>query len=109
MRSKNLKVISCFAIGIALIGVSFFIKNQVEEGNVKVNRAQKQVDQGNSLFSLNPLSKAVGSEITGGAQKKIDAGKEQIAFYEQVVTWTLIGGIAFLVIGTGIVFIPKKK
>ena len=109
MRSKNLSVISCFAIGVALIGVSFFIKNQVEEGNVKVSHAQKQVDQGNSLFSMNPASKAVGSEITGGAQKKINMGKEQIAFYEQVVTWTLIGGIAFLVIGTGMMFMRKKK
>jgi hypothetical protein len=98
-----------FLGGIAMILLSMYIKNQVVQGKLEVSDAQSKVDSGNSLFSLNPMAKEVGKTMTGSAQKKINAGQEQISMYEQRAQWLQMGGIALLVLGAGIFFIGGKR
>ncbi len=109
MKSKCIIGTILFIGGIALIGFSMYVTQQVEEGQGKVSRAQSKVDQGKGLFSGNPITEEIGKGITGGVQRKIDAGKEEITFYQQVSVWSKIGGIACIVIGLSIFLIPTKK
>lgn len=94
--------------GIALLLISKYITEQVEDGKKQISSAQKKVDQGSTLFSLSPYTKGVGEELTGSAQKKIDAGKQEVAYYEAVAGQLKVGGIACLVVG-GILFIFGRK
>jgi hypothetical protein len=109
MIAKRIIGIVVFIIGVAMIIVSISIKKQTEAGKTQIAGAQKKVEQGNSLFSLSPVTKGIGQGVTGSAQKKINAGKEQVAQYETIAQWLLIGGIILCVVGAGIVFIGKKK
>ncbi len=95
-------------LGIALILLSSYIKNRIEEGTGQVSDAQKKVSQGNSLFSIAPGTKSLGQSFTGAAQKKIDAAKEEIAEYTQYASWIQTSGIILIVIGAGILLIHKK-
>ncbi len=109
MKFKRILGTVFLIVGIALIGTSFYIKGQVEDGKLKINKAQGQVDQGSSLFNQNPITKQVGKGLTKGAQKKIDAGKDEVSYYEQVAGWTKIGGIVFIVLGLGTLFFSRKR
>lgn len=110
MVAKKIIGLVASIIGIALILLSIYITNRTEEGKMQVASAQKKVDQGTGLFSLNPVAKEIGKEvITDPAQKKIHEGNQQIAQYEMLAKWSQIGGIALFVLGAGIVFIGRKK
>ena len=109
MKTKCTTGIILLICGIALIGFSIYVTGQVEEGQGKVTSAQRKVDKGKGLFFGDPITEQIGKGITGQAQKKIDAGKEEIAFYQQVAVWSKMGGIACIIIGLGVFFIPTKK
>lgn len=98
-----------FLLGIGQIGASMYIHSQVEEGKGKIQRAEKQVDQGESLFSLNPVSKEIGQGLTGSAHKKINEGKEEVAYYARVAHILQISGIIFFIVGLGTFFIGKPS
>lgn len=109
MKSKKLISLILILLGVGLIGTSMYITSEVEKGKGKIARAQHQVDQGGSLLSLTPVTKEIGDELTGGAQKKIDEGKQQVAHYEGIAQFCRVGGIVLLVIGAGFFFCCKKK
>lgn len=96
--------------GIALIILSSYITNRIEGGKTEIGSAQRQVDQGNSLFSFNPATKAVGKGLfTDSSQRKINAANQEVVQYETLVKWFQIGGIVLIILGAGIVFIGRKK
>lgn len=101
--------VSLLVLGAALIAFSLYVNQQVEEGKAKVAKVQSQVDTGNRFLSHDPITKRIGEEVTGGIQKKIDEGQEQIDFYEKVAFWTKTGGILSLVLGLGAFFLRQKK
>jgi hypothetical protein len=109
MNIRRILGIVVVIAGIALIIISQYIKTQVAEGNLQISSAQEKVNQGNKLFSLSPYSKPIGQQMTGAAQKKINAGQEQVAYYTQLADQMQIGGIALIVIGTVIILIPRKS
>ncbi len=109
MNRKRICGIVVFICGLALIGGANYIETQVNQGRSQINSAQKSVDRGNSLFSLSPATKGVGQAITGGAQKKIDEGRREVAQYSQLASSLQIGGIILLVVGAGIVLFSWKK
>ena len=109
MKSKKMWPVIIIVIGIISIGFSMYVTKQVEGGKVQVADAQQKVDSSKGLFSGNPVTREVGKGLTGGVQKKINEGKEQIAFYEAVASWTMLGGIACIVIGFGTFFLGKRK
>jgi hypothetical protein len=98
--------------GLGSLFFSNYIMNQVNEGKIKIEKGQKAVDKGNQLFSLNPVAKEVGKGLTGSAQKKIDAGQQQIEQYTQLAGRLQTGGIIAIVAGAGCIaasFFMKKK
>ena len=109
MNSKKTAGIVIVIIGVVMLFISGYIRGQVEEGKGKVTKAQGQVDTGNTLFSVNPVSKQVGQAFTGSAQKKIDMGKEQIAQYEKYANVLQIGGIAVIIVGGIVFFLGRKR
>ncbi len=109
MKTKCIVGTTLLICGIALIGFSTYVSRQVEEGKGKVNSAQSKVDKGKGMLPNDPITKELGKGLTRGVQKKIDAGKEQITYYEGVASWSKIGGIACIMVGLGVFFIPSKK
>jgi hypothetical protein len=99
-----------FVVGIGLLFLAHYINVQVEEGNSQIFSAQQKVDKGNSLFSLSPYSKPIGQSMTSSAQKKINEGKDTVAYYTVVAERCQVGGIAAMIVGAGMmIFLRKKK
>ncbi|MES2273834.1 MAG: hypothetical protein V4487_06545 [Chlamydiota bacterium] len=109
MNSKRIFGILLLIGGIALFLFSNYISKQVTAGKAEISSAQSQVDQSNSLFSLNPVSKEVGKGLTGSAQRKIDAGNQEVNEYERLAGWLKIGGGILLIVGIGFLILGKKK
>lgn len=116
MSVKRIIGIIVLIVGVVMLFVSNNIKQQVAAGTLKVQSAEKSVNQANSLFSLSPTAKQLTQGTMQGAQKKIAAGKEQIAYYTKLADELQLGG--FVLIGAGIlIFVlgkshpnqPKKK
>ena len=102
-------ILVCIA-GVVLILFASYINNQVAAGKEQVASGQKKVDQGKTLFGLNPYTKAVGQKVIfDSADQKIKAGQEEIANYETLAGRLQIGGIVLIVAGLGIIFIPSRK
>jgi hypothetical protein len=95
-------------IGVLMMIVAYSIKHRTEEGTQQVKAAQKKVDKVDDTFSLSPVTKPLGDGLTGSAQKKIDKGKEEILYYENIAKWLKLGGILVIVAGVIIVLIPRK-
>lgn len=104
MNVKRILGIVLLLAGIACILFAKYINNQITEGQAKVDKAQQQVDQSNSLFSLNPVTKEVGKGLTNPIQQKINAGQATIEQYEALALWLNVGGIVLIVLGV-IVFL----
>jgi hypothetical protein len=103
-----------FGILIAICGVisllfSAYIKNEVEEGKDEVKSAKKQVSQTRSLFNISSYTKPIGDQIAKSAGKEIAKGEKQIAYYSDLAVKLQYLGIALLVIGGVVFFIPAKK
>lgn len=109
MRLLRILGVLLILVGIAAIGGSMYIFNQVAEGKVKIKKAESAVEKGNTLFSLSPVTKELGQSITDSAEKKIDAGKQQIEKYTELAGQLKIGGIVLIVIGVGLFLIRPKK
>jgi hypothetical protein len=110
MSGKRIFGILVLICGIVFFCISIYITNQTEQGKTDIANAQKKVDQGNSLFSLNPIAKEVGKGImTDPAQKKLNEANQEVAQYESLAGWFKIGGIALIVLGTVIVIFGRKK
>ena len=112
MKTKKILGFLALIIGIAMICISNYITTQIKEGKLKIARAQKQVDKGSGLFNANPITKEIGKGVTGGAQKKIDAGRQMVANYEVIAHRLQVGGIIIAIVGAGLVilgFTGKEK
>ena len=110
-QKKQIMAIVLVLIGIGMLCLSHYIRVQVEEGNAQISAGQEKVNTVKRVFSLNPVSKPAGNALTGSAQSRIDAGKDEVAHYEMMAHWLRIGGVIVLVLGGGLgVFgLFKKK
>lgn len=112
MNYKKIIGIILIVVGVAMIFVSNYIIDQVNEGKLKISKAEKQVQQGKSLFSLTPITKAIGDKAASSAERKIDAGKAQVSEYEELAGTLHMGGIILIVAGVGVFalgFLSQKK
>jgi hypothetical protein len=110
MNLKRIIGILIAVVGLASIFFANHIKAQVGEGKEKVSSAEKSVGQGQSLFGSNPVTQQIGQKaLFDPAQKKINAGKEEIAYYETLASRLEIGGAILIVVGLGIAFIPFSR
>ncbi|MBM3183737.1 MAG: hypothetical protein FJZ64_00325 [Chlamydiae bacterium] len=93
--------------GVVMLGVAGYINKQLVQGRQQVTSAQKKVSQGKTLFGLNPITGEIGDKaIINPAEKKIRAGKEEIARYETIANRLQIGGIVMIVAGIIIFLLP---
>lgn len=111
---KTLRVIGILIViaGIACIFFSNYITTQVNEGEIQIEQGQKKIDQSSGLFSKSPYTKMIGKGITSSGQKKIDAGKEQVSYYEQLASTLKTVGIVGIIVGAGLTiftFFGKKR
>ncbi|WP_194848262.1 hypothetical protein [Candidatus Neptunochlamydia vexilliferae] len=97
------------AVGIAMLFASSYIKGEIAKGKEQISSAQGKVDTGKQLFGMTPATKPFGDELASGAQKKIDAGREDVKKYTAIANGLLAGGIILIVGGAFLVFIPGKK
>ena len=109
MKLRKILGVIALLLGVGLISMSLYITSQVEEGQGKVSSAEKTVERGNDLFSLNPVTKGFGKGLSGSAQKKIDEAKSDIAQYTQYALWMKVIGIGLLILGAVALFFRKKK
>lgn len=96
-------------IGIALIGVSMYIKGEVAHGRRKIASAQSQVDTGTALFETNRATKGIGKDLSSPFQQRIDTARGEADVYATRAHWLKIGGIILIIIGIGAIFIPRRK
>jgi len=95
MKGKVIGGLVAIIIGVCLIVLSMYIKGQT-------GSARENVQKGKSLFSNNPIEKAIGGIIEGAAEGKI-------AQYDRFARWSLYGGIILIVVGAGVVFFYRKR
>ncbi len=109
MNLKRILGIIILIAGISMYLFSNYITEQVHAGKNKISKAQKQINQANTLFSLNPVAKEVGKQVTDAGQEKIKEGEQQVQSYEQMAHRLYVGGIAAVILGAGIVAISLIK
>lgn len=97
------------AIGIGMLFTSNYIKGEVAKGKEQISSAQGTVDTGKQLFGMSSATKPLGDELASGAQRKIDAGREDVKKYTAIANGLLAGGIILIVGGAFLVFIPERK
>lgn len=105
MKAARILGILILIAGVVMLFYSNYINNQLGEGRSKVASAQRKVDIGNSLLSLNPETKQYGEEmVTSRVQEKINEGKMTIAEYQRLADRLQTWGIV-LIVGGGVVFL----
>lgn len=109
MNSKRIIGILLAIAGVFLFVFANYIQSEVAQGRQKISSAQRQVNQGKSLFSLNPVTKEVGKGLLGGAQKKIDEGKQEADAYELLAGRLQIGGILLFIAGALFLVFGRKS
>jgi hypothetical protein len=95
--------------GLGLIGISMYVKQQVDQGKMQISDAQKKVDTTEDWLSRSPYTRDIGKGIAGSSQKKINAAHGEVAEYEKMAGWAQIGGIVLVIIGTGMTFLGRRK
>jgi hypothetical protein len=108
-KAKRLFGVGSLVIGAALIVFSLVIKQKVREGQGKITNAEQSVQKGQGLFGSNPYTKPLGDNLMSGANNKIAAGKESIAYYTLVSNIMMVGGIVLVVLGGGLIIFGKKS
>lgn len=109
MSFKRMIGLSVILIGIVLLFISNTINQRLDAGKEEIAKAKKQISQGEKLFSLNPVTKELGHELTGAADKKIKSGEQTIEHYAAVAKWCQYGGIGLIALGTVVVIFGGKK
>ncbi|MBM3202220.1 MAG: hypothetical protein FJZ56_07435 [Chlamydiae bacterium] len=99
-------------IGIALFPLAGYIADQVTDGQGQISSGQQKVDTLRGASSLSPYTKDVGNFFADSGQRKIDAGKKEVAKYEKVIKDLRIGGTIAILLG-GVLFLvsflPQKR
>lgn len=109
MNFKRIIGIVVIVIGIALVSVAYYIKQEVAAGEKKIIEGEKSVKKTDALFSLTPVTKDVGGGLTSSGKKKIAEGKKEVAYYSALAQWLQIGGIVLIVGGAVIVVLGKNS
>lgn len=95
-------------LGIFCIGLSSYIRSEVEDGEARLESGKQKLNQGKSALAILPRSQMLQNQLQEAGQKKIHAGEEQIAYYSHMATLLLIGGI-LLSVGGVVLLVLKKK
>ncbi len=109
MQGRKILAIGCVVIGAAMLLFSNYIADQVASGQAEIRSAQTSVNAINSAFDSSSYTKGVGKIITNPAQKEINQGREEVAFYGSLASKIQIGGIVLIAVGVVLFFTGKKR
>lgn len=109
MRRKKTVGLVLMIVGAGLLVFSDYIARQVAMGQARIGSAQSQVDTVQSVFSQTEYTKPFGKALTGGAQKKIDAGQQKVDQYSALSSFLKVGGVVLIVAGGYLFFFPIKR
>lgn len=108
MNIKQVMGLLAIVVGIALIIFVVYGKQQVAIAKGEISDAKQKVDQGNQLFSLNPISKEVGKQVSGGISQKIQNAEHTVEYYENLFMWCQVGAVVLIVGGCGLIYFCRK-
>ena len=109
MNFRRIVGIIILVAGCAGIGTSLYIKKEVAKGKQQIASGQQKVDTGKAIFGLSPATKPVGEGLTAGAQSQIDQGRRDVAYYERLSDWLMIGGVICVILGGVLLFYPRRS
>lgn len=109
MNTKQISGIVVAFLGAALLFFAHSISEQVAAGQQKINRAQKQVNQSETIFSVSPVTKDIGKQVTAPVQEKIKEGQQEVDTYGRLAQQLHVAGIILLVLGAGLFLFGLKK
>jgi hypothetical protein len=103
-----------FSLVVMLLGAgalygSYYIKNQVIQGQHQIKKAQKQVGQLDSLLQMSPYTSPLGKGISGAAQDKIDEGQQEIKKYTLIANSLETGGYVGLGLGAFLFLLSFRR
>ncbi|MCX6986859.1 MAG: hypothetical protein NT065_01700 [Chlamydiae bacterium] len=103
-------------VGLILLCVSgglyfgaWYIDQQLDQGKEQLAKGKDTVNKGNMLFSQTPVTKELGKHLTDSAQKKIDAGEEEITKYEKIASLLKVSSLIALGLGICTLIYYKMK
>lgn len=99
MNFKKIISLALVLIGALMIGGSLYIKNEVAKGRIELLDAEKTLDAGKALFSLTPVTKALGHKLTESADRKVDDAHIEVAYYANLAENLMIGGVISIAFG----------
>lgn len=109
---KKILSILLIILGTGCYFGSMYIENQVAAGKMKLQDAQKKLDQTDQLLSISPYSAPLGKGLKEASKGKIQEGQQQISYYTDLASNLKIA--SYLLIGLGFIssifaFRKKKK
>jgi len=106
---KRILAIIVLIIGLVLLGISFYIKNEVNKGKKELSEAQEKIEKGKKILSFTPIPKEVSKGLQGMVKGKINAAVELIKKYS-FIAWVIQSvAIAFIIIGLALFFFGRSK
>lgn len=109
---KLRKIISPILVvaGVVLFIFGSYISSQVNQGQEKINRAQKGVNAACSIIKVNPNVEKIGKTVgTKPIQQKINEGQEQADSYKKLAFTFKVGGVSLFVLGLIGFFVARNK
>ncbi len=97
--------------GIVLFIFGSYVASQVIEGQQKIQKTQKGVNQACHLIKIDPTVHKIGKAfVTDPIRKKIADGREEVAQYQKL-SWYLRGGgiLSFAIGALLLLFVRKRK
>jgi len=103
MNTKRGLGIGLIILGLIFIFISQHIQHRINEGQLEVSSGQSQVDETQSLFGWNPVTKVVGKGLTSGAEARIAAGQDEITHYQGIAHTLLTIGVILVIAGAAMI------
>ncbi len=110
MNARRIIGIVMCGVGVILIFLSLYMKDQIAHGNVEISQGESRMKTGKTLFGTNPYTKEAGNQMFfNSGDERIRAGKDEIAYYEARSNQIMTIGIISIIIGIVLVVIPVSR
>lgn len=109
MTGKRILGLLLILIGAGFIYFSQYIADQVEHGREEIRSGQKKINTTRSIFSQSKYTEPFGEAITRPGEKKIAAGRRDIAHYSNLASKLELAGIVLIIVGIGVFILGGKK